>query len=244
MAAVEEFDIDDVEVKSDRVEKFMVEKDKKYRVGFPLLNDKGRVKIVKVDHYTLVTGSGEDEKFASFQKSSDPEVNKAVEAAGGELKSRFATLMIKYNCDKNGKPLVPLSYEILPVKLDGTKVSNLKDLNSEWDLATIDVSITSSNPTYQYHTYTPLKKAIWLLEKGDPLLEKLGMKKPIKDEVLKAAAEAESTMADAVAQKWKDATILARIGQAAQEDEEDDISASTNAELEEEFGELDEDDLA
>lgn len=240
-AAVEEFDLDEVEVKSGRVEKFMVEKDKKYRVGFPLLNEKGRIKIVRVNHYAYSTGEGDDEKFNSWRASLDPKVNEAAEKAGAELKSHFVTCLIKYACNKDGQPLKPLQWEILPVKLDGTKVANLKEINAEWDLATIDVSISSSNPTYQYHTYTPLKKAIWLLEEGDPLLEKLGMEGPIKDQVLAAVAEAEKNMADAIAQEWKDATILRKIGESSSEEEaggEDPTAALDN-----EFADLGDGDL-
>lgn len=236
--ATEEFDLDDVEVKSGKIEKFMVEKDKKYRVGFPLLNEKGRIKIVKVSHYSFTIGEGENEQFNSWRASSDPKVNEAAEAAGAELKSHFVTLVVKYACDKDGKPLIPLNWDVLPVKLDGTKVANLKELNAEWDLAQVDVSISSANPTYQYHTYTPLKKAIWRAPKGDDLLAKLKMDGPIQEAVLAAAKEAEKTMADAIAAEWKDATILKKIGAVKDEEQAGGVA------LDEEFSSLGEDDLA
>jgi len=237
MAAVEEFDLDEVEVKSGKVEKFKVEKDHKYRVGYPLLNKNGRVKIAKVDFFSYEDA---DEHFSSWRASSDKEVNEKAKKAGAVLKTRYVTLLVVYRTNKAGKPLNPLSYEILPVVMDGRKVSALKEINAEWDISTVDISITTENAGYQYHTYTPLKLAIWRLKKGDAQLAKLGLEGPIEEEVIAAAKAMEEDMIDAVAFERSDAKILETLG--ISEGEEEDSSAA-DADLDDEFDDLDEDDI-
>lgn len=239
-AAVEDFDLDDVEIKPQNMEKFQVEKDKTYRVGFPLVKENGRILIKKVDYFTLTTGSeaNDDEQYFSFRKSEDPKVNEAAEAAGAELSTRYVTLLIKYATDKNGKPLLPLQWELIPVKLDGKKVAALKALNEEWDLTTIDIKITSDNPTYQYHTYLPLQKSIWAAAKGDKLLDQLNLDGPITADVQKAVAsfgEDVGDIADAIAKGWKDSAIMSKLGGVAEE--------ADTAALDDEFADLGDDDL-
>lgn len=199
-AAVEEFSLDDVEVKSNKIEKFKVEKDYRYRVGLPLINDNGKVIIKKVDFFTLEKDEGTPEaKFYSWRASGDPELDRLARERGASLKTRYVTLFVVYRTNKAGQPLNPLTWDILPVVMDGDKVAALKEVNAEWDLATIDLSITTKNAQYQYHTYTPLKTAIWKLPAGDPSLEKLGLSVPITAEVTAAAKAAAVDMVDAVA---------------------------------------------
>ncbi len=234
-AAIEDFDLDDVEVKSGP-NAFKVEKDKKYRVGFPLLKENGRIRIQKVDYYQY--SPSEDEYF-SFRKPADEELCKQIEAKGAELRSHFVTALLVYRTNSEGKMLTPVDWDIQPVKLNGKKVANLKEINAEWDLATIDVSLSSSNPSFQEHTYTPLRDAIWRAAKDSPILAKLDLKEPIT-EAVKAAAEARAKeMADAIAYERSDAWIREKLGILSPEEQKAVAQAGKVAD----FEELDENDL-
>ncbi len=239
--AIGEFSLDDVEVKDNKIEKFMVEKGKEYRIGFPLLNENKRVFIQEVKHYSLTLNEGtDDEEYLGFRISSDPKVNQAVEEFGGEVETHYVTVVVKYSTDKGGNPTKPLLWECLPVKLNGKKVANLKTLNDEWDLATVDLKVSSDNPAYQYHTYSPLKKAIWRFEDGNATLKALGLEESIEKKVMEAANELKSVMADAIAPELKDAYILRRIGKGG--DASGDSGVDVDA-LDEEFADLGEGDL-
>ena len=120
------------------------------------------------------------------------------------------------------------------------KVANLKALNAEWDLSTVDLSVTSDNPKFQYHVYTPLRKAIWQFEDDNPTLKSLGLDKGIKADVIAAAEALREEMANAIAPSYKDAYILRKLGKGG--DEDGDAGVDVDA-LDEEFGDLGEGDL-
>lgn len=233
----EEFDLDEVEVRED-TSAFKVEKDHKYRVGFPLLNKNGRIKIVKVDYFAFEDA---DEKFHSWQKSEDESLNKAAIEKGADEKSHFVTVMIVYRTDKSGKILKPLSYDLMPVKLADKKIKNLKEINAEWDLTSVDLSLTSPNPAYQEHQYTPLKTAIWRAKKGDDTLSKVGADAPIEKEVLEAAAKVAENMTEVVAYSKSDAQIRGILGLTSTDSE--GAVEGKGVDLDEEFEGLSDDDL-
>jgi hypothetical protein len=238
-SAVEDFDLDDVEVQTGP-NAFKVEKDKKYRVGFPLLKENGRIRIQKVEYYQY---SPNDDEYYSFRKPEDAELCKQIEAKGAELRSHFVTALLVYRTNKDGKMLTPVDWEVQPVKLNGKKVSNLKEINAEWDLATIDVTISSSNPAFQEHTYTPLRDAIWRCSKDDEkqakVLEKLSLDKPITEAVTEAAQECAKSMADAVAFERNAAWIRDKLGILTPEEQKAAETAGKVAD----FEELEEEDL-
>lgn len=236
--SVEEFDLDDVEVR-DKASAFKVDKDTKYRVGFPLLNGNGRIKLVKVAYLAF---EDSEERFHSWQISDDAELNKTAIAMGAEEKSHFVTMLLVYRCDKSGKPLTPLSWDVQPVKLADKKVKNLKEINAEWDLTSIDISLSSDNPSYQEHTYTPLKTAIWRLKDGDPTLAKVKLEASIEADVLEAANAAAETMTEVVAYKLNDAKIKSILGLAADGGAEGN-GTGAGVDLDESFNDLGADDL-
>jgi hypothetical protein len=233
--AIEDFDLDDVEVKTGP-NKFKVEKDTKYRVGFPLLKENGRILIQKVDYYSY---SPNDDEFYSFRKPADEALCKLVEAKGAELKSHFVTALLVYRTNREGKMLTPVDWDIQPVTLNGKKVANLKEINAEWDLATIDLSLSSSNPAFQEHTYTPMKQAIWREGADSKILEKLELKNPITEAVLAAAKECAKTMADAAAQERTEGWIRDKLGIPSPEEAAATAAAGKVAD----FDDLDETDL-
>lgn len=241
VTAIEEFDLDNVEVPS--TEKFKVDKNIKYRIGFPLLNASGNPRISKVTYFTM----GDNDDFKSWRISDDEAVNELAKKNGAELQHRYITAIINYRCDRSGKPILPLTYEILPVVLGDKKVNDLKAIHQEYGLGKVDLSVTSDNPKFQAHTYIPLKSAFWAVEKPE-LLAKLGLEAPIKDAVIESAELCAANMADVVAYKKSDKDILemfkgsgASLGDDMDELEgEADAGASINPEdLDEEFAELD-----
>lgn len=237
--AHEEFDLDEIEVKSGKVEKFKVEKDYKYRVGYPLLNANGRIRIAKVDFFSYEDAEG---NFTSWRATGNAELDKKAKDAGADLKTRYVTMLVVYRTNKAGAPLSPLAWEVIPVVMDGRKVAALKEINAEWDLATVDVSITTENASYQYHTYTPLKTAIWQLKDGDATLKKLGLDKSIKAEVIAAAEAMSEDMLDAVAFEKSEAKILETLG-LTKDSEDDTTAAGDAANIDEDFDDLEVDEI-
>lgn len=231
--AINEFDLDTVEVKSGILPKFKVEKDTKYRIGFPLLNANGRVKIKAVDFFTY---EPDEEKYSAWVATGDPEVDAKAKAAGAELKTRYVTAVVVYRTNKQGQPLNPLTWEVIAMVMDPRKLASLKEINAEWDLATVDVSVTTDNPKYQYHSYTPLKTAIFRLKDGDPTLAKLGLTKSIEAEVLAAANALDENLSDAIAFRRTPQQVLEIIGEAKSEAlKQDEVAAN----IDQEFADVD-----
>lgn len=233
--AVEDFDLDEVEVKTGPTA-FKVEKDKKYRVAFPLLKENGRIRIQKVDYYEYAP---DDDTYFKFRKPADAEFCEQIEAKGAELKSMFVTALCVYRTNSEGKILTPVDWDVMPVKLNGKKVNNLKEINGEWDLATIDVSITSANPTFQEHTYTPLKDAVWRVAKDSKVGEKLGLAESLEEAVTKAAQECAKEMADVIAGERNDGWIRDKLNILTEEEQKASEAAGKVAD----FDDLDDDDL-
>nr|DAX81682.1 MAG TPA: hypothetical protein [Bacteriophage sp.] len=230
---INECDLDTVEVKSNIPPKFKVEKDTKYRIGYPLLNANGRVKIKAVDFFSY---EPEPDKYASWVATGDPEVDAKAKAKGAELKTRYVTAVVVYRTNKAGQPLNPLTWEVIAVVMDSRKLASLKEINAEWDLATVDVSVTTDNPQYQYHSYTPLKTAIWRLKDGDPTLAKLGLTKSIEAEVIAAAKELDESLSDAVAFTKTPQQVLEILGEAKSEaPKQDEVAAN----IDQEFADVD-----
>lgn len=232
--------LDDIEVKKDKADKFKVEEGFAYRIGFPLLNDNGRVAIQRVDFYTY---EDKDEKFHAWQKSENEEVNKKSEKAGADLKTRYVTAIVVYRTDKAGKPLLPLTWDVKPLVLDNKKLAALKAINAEWDLTTVDLSVTSPNPKMHEHTYTPLKTAIWRLKDAEQL-KKVQLPASIEADVLVATKEVAEIMSNSIAFKFADSKILSTIGVESEEEKEaDDLGTGASAQKDSDFDNLTADDI-
>ena len=111
--AYEEYDLDEIEVKSGKVEKFKVEKDYKYRVGYPLLNANGRIRIAKVDFFSYEDAEG---NFTSWRATGNAELDKKSKDAGADLKTRYVTMLVVYRTNKAGALFShPLQLGLLPM---------------------------------------------------------------------------------------------------------------------------------
>jgi len=186
----EELDMEDVEVK-EGVEKFKFKEGKKYRIGFPFINEEtGKVKIIPVRYYKF-----NQELKKSFLVPENEAMAEKCEPIMGEPATRFVTPVIIYATDKSGMPSKPLEYSVEPVVMDGRKVKALQTISMEWGLADHDVFVNVEDETYQTLTFSPAKNSLWSL------------KDDLKKAVIKEAEDVAKTMHQAVAADVSDETI-------------------------------------
>ncbi len=79
----------------------------------------------------------------------------------GQAKWRVGACLIKYATDKQGTPKQPFSYELFPWVFGEQTYVKLKNVNSEFPLATHDIKISCSNEDYQTLDITPCNESIW-----------------------------------------------------------------------------------
>ena len=102
--------IDEVEVKADKAEKYPAPaKNKKERIGFPLLKPNGKMAVQKVDFF-----KGEiNGKFTSFICPKDEDLIEAATKKIGPMLTRYVTIICKYPTKKDGKVTLSGDYELL-----------------------------------------------------------------------------------------------------------------------------------
>lgn len=147
---------------NDGAKKFKFEANFKYRVGFPHLKKQGdaeKVSIIKVGFFPF----NEELKFSCLV-TDDEDLNKQIQAILGNPRYRYATPIVVYKTDKDGKPVSPPSYDVVPFVFSDDPLKQLQDINAEWDLSQVDVFIRikeNSDVKMQNLTITPTKEALW-----------------------------------------------------------------------------------
>lgn len=79
----------------------------------------------------------------------------------GPAKWRVGAVLVKYGTDKQGNIKKPFSYELFPWVFGEQTYVKLKNVNSEFALATHDIKISCTNEDYQTLDITPCNESIW-----------------------------------------------------------------------------------
>lgn len=105
----------------------------------------------------------------------------------GAPKWRVGAVVVKYATDKQGMIKKPFSYELMPWSFGEQTYVKLKNVNSEFPLASHDIKVTCTNDEYQHLDITPCNEVIWTA-KEEIKGEVLEAAKPIWDFVKKSLA--------------------------------------------------------
>lgn len=105
----------------------------------------------------------------------------------GPPKWRVGAVLIKYNTDKQGNVKKPFGYELYPWIFSEQTYIKLKNVNSEFPLASHDIKISCTNEEYQHLDITPCTEALWSV-KEEIKKQILEEAKPLWDYVKKSIA--------------------------------------------------------
>jgi len=83
----------------------------------------------------------------------------------GPAKWRVGAVLIKYGTDKLGNVKKSFSYELFPWIFGEQTYVKLKNVNSEFPLATHDIKISCTNEDYQTLDINPCQESIWTSDK-------------------------------------------------------------------------------
>ena len=97
----------------------------------------------------------------------------------GPSKWRVGAVLVKYSTDKQGNPKKPFGYEVLPWIFSEQTYVKLKNINSEFPLASHDIKISCENEDYQNLSIIACNESIWtreeiknaILEQAKPIWE-------------------------------------------------------------------------
>jgi len=167
---IEVFAFDKDEIKGGVLDKYKGAKNETHRLGVVYTNPKAMFAGSKV-HFK--------ERYFLCKKGKCCDVC-------GPSKWRVGAVVIKYGTDKQGNIKKPFSYELLPWLFSEATYMKLKNVNSEFPLASHDIKISCDNEEYQHLNITPCNESIWSDEKlKDKVLEEA---KSIWDYVKKSIA--------------------------------------------------------
>lgn len=79
----------------------------------------------------------------------------------GPAKWRVGAVFCKYSTDRNGNLRQHFSYELYPWLFSEQTYTKLKNVNSEFPLATHDIKISCTNDEYQHIDIAPCNECIW-----------------------------------------------------------------------------------
>jgi len=182
--------------------KVKFEPDRKYRVGFPCLTEKGSVRVDRVFYFNKFEEGPGGIKLHTLLTDDDA-FNKKMAKKMGEPKYRYCTPVIIYKCNAQGRPIKPFSYEIKPFVFADQTYADLVAINEEFPLSQHDVMITlkeKTDPKFQNLSIFPTSKtALWSQVKD-------------KEKIMAQANEAAETMAEAVAPKRDKQYLADKLG--------------------------------
>jgi len=106
----------------------------------------------------------------------------------GPSKYRVGSVLIKYGTDRQGTVKKPFSFELYPWIFSEATFVRLKNVNSEFPLASHDIKINCTNEEYQHLDILPCTESIWTA-KDDVKSQILEQAKPIWDYVKRSIAQ-------------------------------------------------------
>jgi len=194
----------EIKPKTSNMEKFKAEKGKKYRLGFPLLNENGKVRIDRVYYFDKFENKEGGIKIKTIipKDCTDDQIDQIISKLG-EPKYRYVTPVIVYGTDNNGVIQKPLSYKIVPLVIADGILADLSSINDEFPLSDHDITVSlkeGTDPKYQNLSIFPTsKQAIWKNEK-------------IQDKIQEEVNEVAKEMHKAVASEMSCSAIMEKIG--------------------------------
>lgn len=166
--------LDEVEPEKRNVEKFKAEPNHKYRIGFPLLNENGKVRIDRVFYFNRFDDNFKG-KFIVPDDCDEETLAKFIEVLGEPI-YRYVTAIVVYGTEKDGKLIKPVSYKVLPFVFSDGILADLKSINEEFPLSNHDLLVSlkeGTDPKYQNLTILPTsKEAVWRHEKLKDAIQK------------------------------------------------------------------------
>lgn len=156
---IETFGFDNEEIKGGLYDKYKGKRNQVDRVGIVYTDPKAMFAGSKV-HYK--------DRFFLCKKGSCCEKL-------GPSKWRVGSVIVKYSTDRQGNLKKPFSYELYPWIFSEQTYIKLKNVNSEFPLATHDVKISCTNEEYQHLDIAPCQESVWTT------------KEEIKQEIIKEA---------------------------------------------------------
>jgi len=171
MADVSTFGFENEEIKGGLMEKYKGKKGQVDRCG-----------IVYTDPKAMFAGAKVHFKGRYFQCVK----GKCCEICG-PARWRVGAVLIKYNTDRQGTPKKPFGFELFPWVFGESAYVKLKNVNSEFPLASHDIKIACDNEEYQHLNVTPCSESIWT-SKDELKGMVLEQAKPIWDYVKKSIA--------------------------------------------------------
>jgi len=159
--------LDEVEPERRTVEKFKAEPNHKYRIGFPLLNENGKVRIDRVFYFNRFDDNFKG-KFIVPEDCDEETFGKFIEVLGEPI-YRYVTTIVVYGTEKDGRLIKPINFKVLPFVFADGILADLKAINEEFPLAEHDLLVSlkeGTDPKYQNLTILPTnKEAVWRHEK-------------------------------------------------------------------------------
>jgi len=131
------------------------------RAAIVMFREDGEGNLVD-DKVTFVGGEVHYHPDLGYVLATD-EINELL----GTPKARIGTLVLLYDTDKNGQPVKPLNFRIVPWYMDKGKFDTLKEHNNSTPLAKHDVKIKApkdKDPQYQNMDFFVQTECIWRMK--------------------------------------------------------------------------------
>jgi len=171
MSDVSLFGFENEEIKGGIYDKYKAKKGETHRLAIVYTDPKAMFAGAKI-HFK--------ERFFLCKKGKCCEVC-------GPAKWRVGSVIIKYNTDKMGAFKKPFEYDLYPWIFSEQTFIKLKNVNSEFPLATHDIKISCTNEEYQHLDITPCTESVWTA-KDEIKIAVLDKAKPIWEYIKKSLA--------------------------------------------------------
>lgn len=181
-----------------------------YRIAFPWCNSEGKLRIEGVRYFSRfdddkTSNLPESERIkVRFQVTEDEELNAIAEQVCGAPVIRYVTPVLVYEADSAGKVSSSSmgKYKIEAWVFADQALTDLKTINAEWGITTIDVSMKVKDP-YLNVTLTPLKNCYYKSGDYAASFDKVAIQRDV-DTMAK-------NIQSIVAPVWSKATILEKL---------------------------------
>lgn len=103
-----------------------------------------------------------------------------------EAKQKIGCLVCKYATDKVGKLANPLAFDILEWIFTGKKFNELKLVDSEYPLSTVDLLLKCTDEKFQAYSISPCKGVAYIAAKQDDIVSAKIEKEKMYDNLKKS----------------------------------------------------------
>lgn len=203
--------VDEAKVQGQTPKFKMSEKDEKTRIHFPFVNPaNGQVALKKVVYFNY-----EDKATNSWARFQAPAENSKAYATAkqfcGEPQVSYVTPVLQYSTNSAGKVISGVDFEVIALTLSRTRLKEVKQIQEEYNLGEIDLSVVCTETKYQNLKFSPLKRCAlndgFAVVKGRDGLEKKLKLEFSRDEVFESAKACMEEADQAVASRWSETQI-------------------------------------